>query len=88
MEKFQLNQCSGEMCFRASGSKGHVSMTHDAISATHVKLDLSKSNFALSEVECVSFRYDMSSQFLVCDNREENRMSLTIDSKFVIKKYE
>lgn len=87
---FHLNDCNATTCISASAPKASVANSHTAFSAINAELTVSFTDARRTlHYQCVSFRYDLATQFLSCDNRDRPtaKISLTIDRKFQISQF-
>ena len=87
LENFRLQDCSNADCLSAVGESAFVAQGRPALSAVHVALEIHLHNLPSVRVICDSFRYDVVTRLLVCDNRDAHSESLTIDHRFVVTKY-
>lgn len=85
---FKIHQCQEQFCLHAAGDLGYMSMDQDSLSAANVKFEIKSSPQAISQIYfCTSFRYEISSQFFMCENENSGTTSLTVDSKMKIQRY-
>jgi hypothetical protein len=84
---FEIHQSSLHGRYSARGELGYVAFSQETVAAAHVKLKISE-GAREKTYNCASFTYDFKTQFLMCDNRENKKPSLTVDSNFVVKEYQ
>jgi hypothetical protein len=86
IQPFNLVQCLKNQCLRASADIAFLSMNQDSMAASNVKLELLPDPLGRRRVQtCATFRFDLKTQFLTCDNRDISEIpTLLIDSKFKI----
>lgn len=87
LENFHLQDCLKNDCLSAVGQTAFIAQGRPALSAIHVQLELQRHNSKLLKLKCDSFRYDVVTHLLMCDNRDVHGESLTIDHNFIITKY-
>jgi hypothetical protein len=88
MTGFQISQCHEKICFEAKGPLGLMSLSNDFLVGQQVSLKISSMKPSRVEMHtCASFRYDLISQFLVCDNEGKDLASVTVNSDLLVRKY-
>ncbi len=88
-EKFQIQTCKEMKCLLAKSDVAFSSSAGESISARNAVVEIKNLTKSLeSRFICNSFIYEITSQFLVCDNRKiNNRISFTMDSKLSVEPF-
>jgi hypothetical protein len=93
MLNFQITQCHLDRCLKVRADKAFVSQSGDSLLAadTHCELIITAKESHTEKIEhyqCKSFHYDIRSQFLICDNRQDTtaggRLSFTMDASLTM----
>ena len=83
---FEISECRGRLCIEASGREAAIAITDGGLSAKNVRLSLVGVTAPVVH-ECVEFRFDLRSKFLVCDNRSAGGGAITIDEKARVARF-
>ena len=87
IESFHLQDCSvDQTCFDVQAPVVSISHTLTTVSAANVSLTLTVKEKP-EHISCASFRYDLKTLFLMCDNSERDGASLSISQNFSITRY-
>jgi hypothetical protein len=87
LDNFKIHQCREDVCLSAEGPKAFVSHGGDIRAASNIDMEIKTGVKNSEHYHCASFRYELKSQFLACDNREAKGPSLTLDSNLRLKRY-
>lgn len=92
LKAFRMNDCGVSTCISVEGPQADVSLAQTSLSARNVNVSVTnlgaKQHSKHAETfRCDSFRFDLVTQFLMCDNRESHRPSMTIDRRYTMTKY-
>ena len=96
MTGFDIQRCSDQECFHASGKKAAVALTGESMVASPGRLELTGRNGEKTQtLECATLLFEMTDQFLTCDNRQvstakvadREKRTLTINADFQIRVY-
>lgn len=86
LQNFEITQCYHGQCFQARARTGSLSLNGNFLSAKNATLEIKSAR--QTTTTCAGLRYDLISQLVTCDNRDEKKIpSLTIDENFVITNY-
>lgn len=86
VSNFAIQHCVGLECMVARSPMAFMNYSGRKISARKVTMEVHASGRQQIYL-CEDFRGDLISGFFICDNRETQRLSLTIDDQMKITRY-
>jgi hypothetical protein len=88
LQALDLRQCRPTGCLQATAPEAAMSMTNDVLSAEGARVQIfSKSGALEKSLNCASLRYELTAQFLTCDNRDQDGTAFTLNADFSVHHY-